>query len=131
MKIDKRLMKGYFYKDMKEEIGKFLSEEVTKTENNKVKIGYKEYEIVKKPEVIDLPNECYGKIDYDKETIEISDKYSQKQQNATFLHELIHGIFEKLDLDDLRSNEQIVNQVSSTLYEVIIDNPHIFTMKDI
>ena len=27
----------------------------------KVKIGYKEYEIVKKPEVIDLPNECYGK----------------------------------------------------------------------
>lgn len=131
MKIDKRLMKGYFYKDMKEEIGKFLSEEVTKTENNKVKIGYKEYEIVKKPEVIDLPNECYGKIDYYKETIEISEKYSQKQQNATFLHELIHGIFEKLDLDDLRSNERVVNQVSSTLFEVILDNPHIFTMKDI
>ena len=99
--------------------------------NNKVKLGYKEYEIVKKPEVIDLPNECYGKIDYDKETIEISNKYSQKQQNATFLHELVHGIFEKLDLDDLRRNEQIVNQVSSTLYEVILDNPHIFTMKDI
>ena len=100
-------------------------------ENNKVKIGYKEYEIVKKTEVIDLPNECYGKIDYDKETIEISDKYSQKQQNATFLHELMHGIFEKLDLDDLRTNERIVNQVASTLYEVILDNPHIFTMKDI
>ena len=99
--------------------------------NNKLKIGYKEYEIVKKPEVIDLPNECYGKIDYDKEIIEISDKYSQKQQNATFLHELVHGIFEKLDLDDLRSNERVVNQVSSTLYEVILDNPHIFTMKDI
>ena len=106
-------------------------EEIETPKNNKVKIGYKEYEIIKKPEVIDLPNECYGKIDYDKETIEISDKYSQKQQNATFLHELIHGIFEKLDLDDLRRNEQIVNQVSITLYEVILDNPHIFTMKDI
>lgn len=100
-------------------------------ESKKIKIGYKEYEIVKKLEVINLPNECYGKIDYDKETIEISNKYSQKQQNATFLHELIHAIFEKLDLDDLRTNEQIVNQVSSTLYEIILDNPHIFTMKDV
>ena len=105
--------------------------EIEIPKNNKVKIGYKEYEIVKKPEIIDLPNECYGKIDYDKETIEISDKYSQKQQNATFLHELMHGIFEKLNLDELRRNEQIVNQVSSTLYEVFLDNPHIFTMKDI
>ena len=105
--------------------------EIEIPKNNKVKIGYKEYEIVKKPEIIDLPNECYGKIDYDKETIEISDKYSQKQQNATFLHELMHGIFEKLNLDELRRNEQIVNQVSSTLYEVFLDNPHIFTMKNI
>ena len=121
-------------------IGNITSEEsippnckssITEAKNNRVKIGYKEYEIVKKPEVIDLPNECYGKIDYDKETIEISDKYSQKQQNATFLHELVHGVFEKLDLDDLRRNEQIVYQVASTLYEVILDNPHIFTMKDI
>ncbi len=99
--------------------------------NNKVKIGYKEYEIVKKEEVIDLPNECYGRIDYDKETIEIATKYSQKQQNQTFLHELIHGIFEKLDMDDLRKNEVVINQVATTLYEVILDNPHIFTMKDI
>lgn len=105
--------------------------ELIGVENKKVKIGYKEYEIVKKTEVIDLLNECYGKIDYDKETIEISDKYSQKQQNATFVHELVHGVFEKLDLDDLRRNEQIVNQVASTLYEVILDNPHIFTMIDI
>jgi len=99
--------------------------------NNKVKIDYKEYKIVKKPEVIKLPNECYGKIDYDKETIEISQKYSQKQQNQTLLHELIHGIFEKLDMNNLREDEIVVNQLAVTLYEVILDNPHIFTMKDI
>lgn len=99
--------------------------------NNKVKIGYKEYEIVKKEEIIELPNECYGKIDFDKEKIELSTKYNQNQQNQTFLHELIHGIFDKLDMHDLRDNETVVNQLSKELYEVILDNPHIFIMKDI
>lgn len=48
--------------------------------SKKVKIGYKEYEIIKKNEVIELPSECYGKINYDREVIEISTKFSQKQQ---------------------------------------------------
>ena len=30
-------------------------------ENNKVKIGYKEYEIIKQPEIIELPNELLRK----------------------------------------------------------------------
>jgi hypothetical protein len=99
--------------------------------SKKVKIGYKEYEIIKKQQVIELPNDCYGKIDYDKEIIEISNRFNQKQQNQTFLYELVHGIFEKLDLHDLRQDERIVNQLATALYEVILDNPHIFTMKDI
>lgn len=114
------------------EAGKLTYEEAIKTsQNNKVKIGYKEYEIVKKEEIIELPNECYGKIDFDKEKIELSTKYNQNQQNQTFIHELIHGIFDKLDMHDLRDNEIVVNQLSKKLYEVILDNPHIFTMKDI
>ena len=97
----------------------------------KYKIGYKEYEIVKEPEIISLPSELYGEINYEKEQIRISSKYSQKQQNQTFLHELIHGIFEKLDVTNLKEDEVVVNQLATTLYEVILDNPHIFTMKDI
>lgn len=96
-----------------------------------VKIGYKVYDVIKKDEVIELPNECYGKIDYDKEIIELSTKFSQKQQNQTLLHEIIHGIFEKLDMYDLEKDEKLVNQLSKELYMLIIDNPHIFTMKDI
>ncbi len=99
--------------------------------NKKLKIGYKEYTIVKKQEVIDLPDECYGRIDYDDEIIEISIKYNQNQQNQTFLHELIHGILDKLDMHELRKDEKVVNQLSKELYKVILDNPHIFTMKDI
>ena len=114
------------------EEGKLTYDEAMETQqNNKVKIGYKEYEIVKKEEIIELPNECYGRIDFDKEKIELSTKYNQNQQNQTFLHELIHGIFDKLDMHDLRDNETVVNQLSKELYEVVLDNPHIFTMKDI
>ena len=97
----------------------------------KVKIGFKEYEIIKKEEVIELPNECYGQIDYDKEVINISTKFSQKQQNQTFIHELLHGIAEKQDLIDLKNNEHAIQLMSVGLYEVIIDNPELFTMKDI
>lgn len=99
--------------------------------NKKLKIGYKEYTIVKKQEIIELPDECYGKINYDDEIIEIATKYNQNQQNQSFLHELIHGILEKLDMHELRQNEKVVNQLSKELYEVILNNPHIFTMKDI
>ena len=99
--------------------------------SKKVKIGYKEYEIIKKNEVIELPSECYGKIDYNREVIEISTKFSQKQQKQTLLHEIIHGIFEKLDMYELEKDEKVVNQLSKELYMLIIDNPHIFAMKDI
>ncbi len=99
--------------------------------NNKVKIGYKEYEIVKKDEVIDLPNECYGKIEFDEEKIYIAEKFNRNQQKATFLHEVLHGILKKLDMHELNDNEVTVNQIAQELYMLIIDNPHIFTMKDI
>ena len=101
------------------------------TKPKKLKIGYKEYEIVRKEEVIDLPNECYGKIDYLSEKIEISTKFSQNQRNATFLHEMFHAIFEKLDMEELRDDEQVVNQLATELYLIIKQNPEIFKMADI
>lgn len=100
-------------------------------EPKKLKVGFKEYDIIRKDEVIELPNECYGKIDYDNEVIEISTKYSQNQRNATFLHEMFHAIFNKLDMEELRCDEVVVNQLATELYMIIKENPHIFSMKDI
>ena len=96
----------------------------------KIKIGFKEYEIVRKEEVFE-DQECYGKIDYNKEKIYISTRFNQNQRNATFLHEMIHGIFEKLDMNDLRENEQVVNQIAVELYLIIKENPDIFKMTNI
>lgn len=46
------------YQEALIEAEKLTYEEAIKTpQNNKVKIGYKEYEIVKEKEIIELPNE--------------------------------------------------------------------------
>lgn len=98
--------------------------------NNKVKIGYKEYEIVKKEEIIEVKGDYYGKTETDEEIITIANKFSQKIQNQTFLHELLHCIADKYNLE-VNRDEHTIELLSVGLYEAIIDNPHIFTMKDI
>lgn len=99
--------------------------------NNKVKIGYKEYEIVKKEEIIEVAGVYYGTTDYDKDKITIASKYPQSHQNQTFIHELFHCIADKYNLTELNKDEHIIELLAVGLYEAILDNPHIFTMKDI
>lgn len=98
--------------------------------NDKVKIGYKEYEIVKKEEIIEVKGDYYGKTETDDEVITIASKFSQKVQNQTFLHELLHCIASKYDLA-VNQDEHTIELLSVGLYEAILDNPHIFNMKDI
>lgn len=100
------------------------------SENNKVKIGYKEYEIVKQPEIVEIKGDYYGKTELDDEKIIIASKFSQKIQNQTFLHELIHCISEKYNLA-VNNDEHTIELLATGLYEAILDNPHIFSMKDI
>ena len=105
-------------------------EEVEIPKNNRVKIGYKEYEIIKQPEIIEVKGDYYGKTETDEEKITIASKFSQKIQNQTFLHELLHCIASKYDLQ-VNQDEHTIELLATGLYEVILDNPHIFTMKDI
>ena len=98
--------------------------------NNKVKIGYKEYEIVKKEEIIEVKGDYYGKTETDEEVITIANKFSQKIQNQTFLHELLHCIADKYNLE-VNRDEHTIELLSVGLYEAILDNQHIFIMKDI
>lgn len=102
----------------------------TENQNNKVKIGYKKYEIVKKEEISEVKGDYYGKTETDNEIITIASKFSQKIQNQTFLHELLHCIASKYDLQ-VNQDEHTIELLAVGLYEAILDNPHIFTMKDI
>ena len=99
--------------------------------NKKLKMGYKVFDIVKEKEIIRLPNELIGEISYMDEIIRISNKISQNEQNQTFIHEMVHGLLDKIGYNEMAVDEKFVDRFSTGLYEIIKDNPHIFIMKDI
>lgn len=89
-----------------------------------VKIGYRNYEL-KFEDIIytDKPEELYGEIKYDDEVIRISRKFSLKQQAATILHEILHGIDEDREVG---LTEKQVSQISIGLFDVMAKNPKLF-----
>lgn len=88
-----------------------------------IKIGWKTYEITNASPNASLiigGDECYGQIDYDKELILLSDKYTGTDQaKATLVHEIIHGISEMYHLD---LDEAMVERLGDALFTVIKDN---------
>ena len=92
---------------------------------DKVKIGYKEYEIKK----VDYPilvdgKECYGSIEYNQYVIKINNNFKDTHQEATFWHEILHGI------DEMYANNQLeekdVELLSKGLFMFFKDNPDLF-----
>jgi hypothetical protein len=97
----------------------------------KLKVGVREYRVVHCPEIVEVGGEYYGKHEIDKTTITIASKYSQLQQNESFLHELFHAITCMQDLRGINNDENAIDLLAKGLYLVIKDNPHIFSMADI
>ncbi|KNY24985.1 hypothetical protein [Pseudobacteroides cellulosolvens] len=96
---------------------------------NKVKIGYKDYDInlVDRDIYVD-GKECYGQINYDNEYININNKFNDNQKKATFIHEIVHGIDEMWGSD---MTEKQVELFSNGLYKFLLDNPEIFNGKEV
>lgn len=87
-----------------------------------LKIGYKNYTIKTENEVYDdNRQELYGEISYDKETIRLSTKFSQNLQNQALIHELVHAIGDKYQLD-INKDEKTVDLLAAGIYELILDN---------
>ena len=96
-----------------------------------VKVGVKTYRIEKPLEIIQVGGEYYGVCDSDTSVIKIADKFEQQDKNISFLHELLHGICKRFSMRELNKDEQTIDLLATGIYEVIKDNPHIFTMVDI
>lgn len=88
----------------------------------KVKIGWKYYEIINKEMDSDLikdGQECFGRIDFDKQVIYLNSAYSKEQREATLIHEILHGIDNLYQID---LSEKQVALLADGLYTVIKDN---------
>jgi hypothetical protein len=90
----------------------------------KIKIGFKDYEIKKiDGNIVDDNKVCYGRILYNDCKIEISTKYNKSIQDCTLLHETLHGID---DVFNIGIPEEHIVQLAKGLLQVIKDNPGIF-----
>lgn len=91
-----------------------------------------EYEVIMTDEPIFMDNlRAYGHINFDDKQILIDKTLREKQGHAqTLVHEIIHGIIYDRGLDFRNDGEEtIVDQLAKGLYQVVKDNPELFTKR--
>jgi phosphomevalonate kinase len=90
----------------------------------KVKVGYKDYKVIKVDHLDDELKLLYGRVDFDIETIKLCNRYPENHQKCTSIHELVHAVDE---MQDIKLTEDQVIKLGTGLYQVIKDNPNMFT----
>lgn len=90
-------------------------------EIRKLKIMATEY-AVEEVEQIDKYERLLGQIDYAEQKIKIDKNISEDMKKETLIHEILHGILEKLGYQELNEEEQKVHSIASTMYLVLKEN---------
>ena len=91
---------------------------------SKIKIGGLTYEVVE-TENITLGIDYNAEILYQSSKINIRPNGSKEQKERTFLHEVIHGIYDNLGYID--HNEKQIDELAGAFYALIVDNPNMFS----
>ena len=96
---------------------------------NNIKIGWRDYTVEFIEERIDEDEELLdGEIDFSNHIIYINnDLLNEDEKIVTFLHEIIHGVFQSQGHSEWGSNEDLIEAVSEGLFLVMKDNPRVFS----
>ena len=87
----------------------------------KINILGEVYELVEVDE-IDHDSNISGQIVYQKNQIYIKSSMSSEKKRVVLLHELMHGVFEKLGMDKECNDERLVQMLASSIHQLIKDN---------
>jgi hypothetical protein len=87
-----------------------------------VKIPFSTYDVVYKKDVKDMGKILYGDIDHNCEIIRVSERFSERRQIQTIVHETLHGINFDMGLPDVEKN---VEMLAGTLIYFIQHNPEL------
>ncbi len=90
-------------------------------EIKKIKIMATEYE-VEELEQINKYERLLGQINYEEQKIQLDKNISNDMKKETLIHEILHGILDKLGYTDLNEDEQKVHSIASTMYLVLKEN---------
>lgn len=82
-------------------------------------IHYKVLEV----EQVDMTNYLVdGEIDYYKQVIKIKKDMPAERKTETLWHEIIHGICEHLQIEEVQKNEHLVQCLGNAMYQVLKRN---------
>lgn len=86
-------------------------------------IPYKvtEVDVVRKNEAL------WGEIDYQKQEIRLDKELAPQKKEQVFTHEVLHGILEAIGEKELNEDENLVQGISSALYQVLASHPTSFS----
>jgi hypothetical protein len=106
--------------------------DVSKLDNQKVKVAYKTYTIKLKDSI--KQGQLLGEADHHKEIIKISRRQSPVAIVDTLVHEILHCIWYTngigYTLDGEEAEEFIVNSYATSIVTIFIDNPWIIKLID-
>ncbi len=85
----------------------------------KLKILYKDYEIVEVENLHNTEGDLYGEIEYLSEVIRLNPAVSTKVKDATLVHEITHAMDEMYSIG---LNEEQVEKLGNAIYMMIIEN---------
>lgn len=79
------------------------------------------YEI-KELDIIDENPNVLGQIVYQKQEIQIKKPLLKDMKNSTIIHEIVHGILFHSGKQELNEKEDLVESLSSSIYQVLKSN---------
>ena len=77
---------------------------------------------VEEVEQINKYTRLLGQIEYAEQKIKIDKNISEDLKQEVLLHEILHGILEKLNYEEINNDEQKVHSIASTMYLVLKEN---------
>lgn len=84
------------------------------------------YEI-KELDIIDENPNVLGQIVYQKQEIQIKKSLLKDMKNSTIIHEIVHGILFHSGKQELNEKEDLVESISSLIYQVLKSNKKLIT----
>ena len=86
---------------------------------DRVKVGWKNYDVFITESRLNSGPELYGQIDHDAQVITLRGSSTHDQLCATLLHEVLHAVS---DMYGLGLEEKLVEDLTNALYTVYKDN---------
>lgn len=84
------------------------------------------YEI-KELDIIDENPNVLGQIIYQKQEIQIKKSLLKDMKNSTIIHEIVHGILFHSGKQELNEKEDLVESLSSSIYQLLKSNKKLIT----